>query len=338
MNDISNPGAAVEAFQAHLADAASGWSIGTFGAIAEFMRDSDETAAVIPTESGGRIWTARGAMAVTLAPDTLVIAYEGLSKYPDRWTHGVAFCLPQDGGSGSGRQGLSELGPDSGAVRNEDREAVLFDMGVGADNVDFCIRTADTGLIETLRRAEGSDILSSDSLAMAALKEANPHRVCLSVLGRVEVYQRIGSRDDASPTPEGPHTHLLPSLLKSGRTHSANTPVPAGWYPCLNLYPAHPIVDALGHAQPFDNAKHAAFQALLERFAPAGYMNEKQRIAVAVAAGDDPADYRPAGSRVARTAARIALRQLGHTDSDLPALAAWRRAHGGGGEADDDGH
>jgi hypothetical protein len=332
------PGAAVETFQAHLAEPASGWSIGAFGAIAEFMRDEGETAAVVPTETGGRVWTARGAMNVALGPETRVIAYEGLSKYPDRWTHGVAFCLPRNGGSGSRREGLSELGRDNGAVRDEDRDAILFDMGVGAANVDFCVRTADTALIDSLRRAEGTDILSADSLAMAAIKEANPHRICLSALGRIEVYQRIGSHADASPTPEGPHTHLLPGLLTTGRTHSANTPVPAGWHPCLSLYPAHPIIDAMGHARPFDHTKHGAFQELLERFAPAGYMDEKRRITAAVVAGDDPADYRPAGSRVARTAARIALRQLGHTDGDLPALAAWRRAHGGGGEADDDEH
>ena len=58
---------------------------------------------------------------------------------------------------------------------------------------------------------------------------ANPHRVFISRLGRIEVYQPIPPPSGKSP--EGPHTHVLPRLLKSGRTHPATEPVPEGWFP-----------------------------------------------------------------------------------------------------------
>jgi hypothetical protein len=52
--------------------------------------------------------------------------------------------------------------------------------------------------------------------AMGMILAANPHRVFISRLGRIEVYQPIPPPSGKSP--EGPHTHVLPRLLKSGRT------------------------------------------------------------------------------------------------------------------------
>ena len=79
---------------------------------------------------------------------------------------------------------------------------------------------------------------------MGIILHANPHRVFISRLGRIEVYQPIPPPSGKSP--EGPHTHVLPRLLKSGRTHPATEPVPEGWIPCAHLYPPHPARDGLG--------------------------------------------------------------------------------------------
>lgn len=324
-------GPAVEAFHAHLEDAASGWSIGTHGAIAEFLRDAAEPATVAPAETGGRVETARGALHAVLGADVDVVAYERASAHAGRWSHGVVFCVLRAMATGNCRQALTEVGPDGRAARDADREAILFDIGVGAPHVDFCVRTADPALIAALRGAEGDDVLAPGHPAMAAVKEADPHRVCLSALGRIEVYQAIAA--SGGRTPEGPHTHLLPELLASGRTHSADTPVPTGTYPCLGLYPPHPLVDAGGRERPFDAAAHAAFQALLARFGPPGAVDEKRRITAAVLGGEDPAAYAPAATAEARTAARVALRQLVHTHGAVAGLEAWRRAHDGGGDA-----
>ncbi len=46
--------------------------------------------------------------------------------------------------------------------------------------------------------------------AMAMILAANPHRVFLSRLGRIEVYQPIPPPSGKSP--QGPHTHVLPQL------------------------------------------------------------------------------------------------------------------------------
>ena len=101
----------------------------------------------------------------------------------------------------AGRDGLTELGADVEALRPEDRESILFDMGLVIPHVDVCVRSADQDLISLLREAAGTTVLAPGNPAMATIKEQSPHRVFRSRLGRVEVYQRIGSSAKGIPTP-----------------------------------------------------------------------------------------------------------------------------------------
>ena len=317
---------ALELIRDWLADPETGWSIGTFGAIAEFTRDREEPATLTTLPRGGRVTTGRGAIEIALPPDTTLIAHESLAARPDRWGHEVLCVCPDRLARMARRVVVCELGPDPGALGGGDREGVLFDLGVGAPNVDVCVRIREPGLIALLRRHAGGSIFGDAEPAMAAIKAQSPTRVFLSRAGRIEVYQPIGSLADNRPTPEGPHTHLLPDLLASGRTHSANAPVPAGFTPTLNLYPAHPLAELNGHDREFDAGRHRAFQALLKRFAPEGYIAEKARITAAVLDRISPDTYRPAPTRIARRGGRIALRQLAHTHVCTPDLERWRAA------------
>ena len=312
--------------RAHLRDASSSFSIGSFGAIAEFHRDAEEPLTLDDSEQL-TVATERGALRVSLVEGVTPLAYETLSRRSDCWQQGVVFCLPKAEALSQRRVGLTELGPDSEAVRPQDREAILFDVGLAARNVDFCIRTADETLLAALRQACGRSVLDSGNTIMGQIVAASPHRIALSRLGRAEVYQAIGQEK----TPEGPHSHLLPKFLKSGRTHSANIPVPRGLLPCLSLYPANPLLDALGRRRPFDKLMHARFQALVERWALPAYREEKRRLLEAVDKGRDPGDFAPPHSRLGRTAIRVALRQLAQGEAAGVALERWRAVFDGAG-------
>lgn len=305
----------------HLHDPSSSFSIGSFGAIAEFHRDADEPLSLDDFEKL-TIATERGGLKIELTEAVMPIAYEALSGRRERWQQGVVFCLPEKAALSERRGVLTELGPDNGAIRPEDREAVLFDMGLSARNVDFCIRTADPALLEVLRGAEGRSLFETDNPAMPAILQANPHRIAFSKLGRAEVYQGIGREK----TPEGPHTHVLPKFLKTGRTHSANVPVPPGYLPCLSLYPANPLSDGNGRARPFDLESFQAFQGLLKGWGLEAYKEEKVRAAAAIRDREDPAFYLPPQTRLTRAAVRIAVRQAAQLQEANPAVAAWSRA------------
>jgi hypothetical protein len=78
----------------YLASASHSFSIGSFGAIAEFHRDADEKL-IIDKADQLTLMTARGALQFNLAEQVQPIAYEALSQHKQRWQQGVAFCLPK---------------------------------------------------------------------------------------------------------------------------------------------------------------------------------------------------------------------------------------------------
>lgn len=297
---------------------ASGWSIGTFGAIGEFLREDGEPCT---SETSFSVITARGGLRYEPADAVRARAYEVLSARPGVWHHGVVFCVPAKRAWPAGAGGISELGPDAGALREQDRGAILFDLAVGGLGSRFCVRTADDSLIRSLRDVCGARLLELGKRIWDLLLAANPQRVVLSPLGRIEVYERIADADGM--TPFGPHTHLIPGLLGKKRGHSASIPVPAGMLPVFSLYPPNPVQDRMGRPKAFDAAEHAAFQALLERFGDADAWKAKRWLIDAVRSGADPAGWAPPKSRPARTACRVAMRQLRHELGDTPLVRDW---------------
>jgi hypothetical protein len=312
------------AVRRHFLDPSASWNIGTFGAIAEFHRDADEPATFGETDDALTAATARGGLRVLRRHAMRLVPYEGLSALPDAWLHGVMVCLPEAEAATAARAALAEIGPDVDALQAEHRGGLLFDLGLGAPHLDACVRTRDEALVRVLRANSGRSLFDPANPAMPAIKEASPHRVFVSRLGRVEVYQHIGSSQRNIPAPDGPHTHVLPDLLRHRRTHAATVPVPAGWLPSLAFFPANPVRDRHGDPHPFDPAAFAAFEGLLAGFGDPQVERVKQEARNAVRAGRGPDGFPEPPSRAARAGLRVALRQLFHTDGSSPALTAWR--------------
>lgn len=301
-----------------LADATAQWSMGTFGAIAEFLRDPDEPVHLGPLSAV----TARGALCLSPRDDLKLVAFETTTR--DSWSQRVALCLPADTARMAMRSVLTEIGPDHTAPRAEDRMAVLFDVGIGAWQVDLCVRVSDPELVRQLRAECGRPTFSHDSQAGRLILMHAPHRVFITPLGRAEVYQGIPPADGKSP--EGPHTHVLFDLLKHRRTHAATEPIPRGYVPCAHLYPAHPEKDAQGRRQPYCPERKDAFDRILTRFGDERTVRLKQEVFTAVATGLGPTAVRTSG-RFARTTVRVALRQLRAAGADAATLAEWLAAY-----------
>jgi len=300
-----------------MADPETQWSLGTFGAIAEFSRDAEEPALVSMAADTLSAVTDRGGIALRLDPATRPFASEGLTKAD--WNQRVALCLPEDACTMNRRGVLTELGADSQALREEDRDSILFDLGLGALQADFCVRVDDVNVAAHLRQHAGRPVFEAGNPAMGIILHTNPHRVFVSRLGRIEVYQPIPPMSGKSP--DGPHTHVLPKLLKAGRTHPATEPIPPGFIPCAHLYPPHPARDGLGLPHPFEAGHFDAFQAIMAAFGDPAGTAIKQRVREAVGAGESPAEI--AEDRHVRTSVRIALRQMKAAGDASPALTAW---------------
>ena len=204
----------------HLADPASSWSVGEFGVLAEFHHTA------LPVAEARTVLAAGGALRVGRIEGARVLAYETPSPNPRLWNHGVAFCLPEETARMNCRGLLTELGPDHEAIQAGARGETLFDLGLGRRTMDFCLRTGDPALISVLRSACGAAWADRPDL-QAAVIGAGPTRVVISRIARIEVSNPIPRPGGVSPA--GPHTHLLPGLMRSGRTHNASIPVPAGF-------------------------------------------------------------------------------------------------------------
>ncbi|GLS42058.1 DUF6925 family protein [Methylobacterium brachythecii] len=302
---------AVEALlRASLADPETGWSVGSFGAIAEFIRDADETVTEL---TDGRLgaYTSRGAIAFTPIPGLRPVAYE--TAINSGWNHAIALCLPEEACAMTRRTVVTELGPDKDAARDEDRDAILFDLGLDLLAIDACVRSADPETIACLRSGVGKPVFDHANPIGPRLVAMSPNRVFVGRAGRAEVFQPIPPADGKSP--EGPHTHVMPKLLKSGRTHAATTPIPEGFVPFAAIHPAHPYKDALGQRIPFLQERVDAFQALLDRWGNADLVAAKRH----VTEGGNP-DEVGAGRHI-QAARRVAENQARYRRGEIMEIA-----------------
>ena len=306
-----------------LADIEAGWSVGTFGAIAEFTRDHGEPADLDRTSDGISVVTNKGGLRIVPRPELRLIASE--SPTAESWSHRVALCLPQESCSMSRRTVLTEVGPDRGALRAQDRDGVLFDLGLGTLQIDACIRVSAPDVVAALWSRTGKSVFTPENDVMRIILATNPHRVFVSRIARAEVFQPIPPPGGRSP--DGPHTHVLAKLLAHGRTHAATEPLPDGWIPCAHLYPAHPLRDQLGRKRAFRREYHAAFQALLERYGEPKLVALKQEVVEAATAGRGSDTVSLPRDRFARATVRVALRQLSAAEPSSLALIEWLSAH-----------
>jgi hypothetical protein len=272
----------------HLADPTSSWSVGELGVLAEFHHHGSTKQPDAYT-----VITGGGAIRIVDHDGVTPLAYETPSANPRLWNHGVVFCLPAEEACMSRRTCVTELGPDTGSILPGARGEVLFDLGLGLRTADFMVRTGDAAMLYAMRAACGRRWIDDHALNQAIVA-ASPARVIVSRLARVEITNPIPVPGGVSP--DGPHTHLLPAIMRRARVHDANIPVPPGMLPCLTLYPAHPARDAEGRERTFDADLHLAYQELLRGFGHPEFLAAK--------AGATPTD-----SRVAHLGRLIAKRQ-----------------------------
>lgn len=312
-----------------IATSSTGWAIGAFGAIGEFMRDVEE-----PVElAANHAVTKRGAIALASHPASRVIAYE-TSMGDDAWAGAIAICLPMADAQVASHTTLTELGEDRDAIQPAARRARLFDMGLGLPHIQACVRSDHPAVIDELRRFCGHALFTDGIELFAKMPALSPHRVFISRLGRAEIYQAIPT--EHGKTPEGPHTHVLPKLLRARRTHAADVPIPDGWVACATLYPANPLRDVLGRPKPFARAELAAWRSLFDAHGLESLRAVKRSVIASVEQREAP-QATTKHLRAERLAIRVALRQHHATHGDSPALAAWRAAFDRPHVAPDDG-
>ena len=307
---------AIEALQTLMRDPQVGWSLGRRGAIAEFYWDNREPV----IRSALSVATSRGALRIACGDSPQLFAGEGLSHAGSGWSQWLSLCLPKGACAMRGDTVVNEIGPDTDALQEQGRQSILFDLGIGGAYYQLNVRADSADLATELRAAAGRPLLESDAL-MRSLVATSPTRVFESHLARIEVHQPIALPGGKSP--EGPHTHLLPNLIRGDGADPGNAP--SGWIAQIVAYPPHPLRDAHGESKPFDVRHFEAFQAWLAAFGDPGHRLVKRTVAEAIRAGASPNALDIDTGR--RDSVRVALRQLRHIDGESAVLARWREAY-----------
>ncbi|MEM6986997.1 MAG: DUF1289 domain-containing protein [Pseudomonadota bacterium] len=207
------------------------WVIGVVGAVAEF---SAAPGAAVDVSRDGDALTARtrnGALRMVLNDDVRALTFDapGLQDAPR-----IVLAVKRECRRLPVAKAVHDLGEDAHAVIQESATR-LFDLGVGRDASRFCVRVAASAALGALEAVDG--LAFSDALPRigATLVAESPTRVVESTLGRIEVQGQIPPPDARSPL--GPHTHLLPADLASGRAMPTGMDLPRAYLPGAIYYP-----------------------------------------------------------------------------------------------------
>jgi len=288
-----------------LADPEATWSLGGFGALAEFGRLTGEPVTALGRGRAGLV-TARGGIALD-ATGAVPVAYE--TAFAGGWSHALALCLPRACCPPPLSGVVTDVGADAGAIRDKNSGDNLFDLGLDLPQGRVGLRTSAPDLLAALRANRGRHAFEAGSPVLDLVAARAVDVVVSGPLGRIEVF--AGSVG----TIPGPRAYLVPRLLALGRTHAATAPIPEGLIPIATLHPAHPCRDAGRQPRPFDGARHAAFQSLLARWGDPELVALKDRLRAGEPAGLAATRRTRAVARVVREQAEAMAIASNHDDS-----------------------
>ena len=306
--------AAIDLLRREIANPDTQWSLGTFGAIAEFSRDRDEPVRLVQSDEAVSAVTSRGGIAIKPHPASLPFASESITR--TGWNQRVALCLPEDDCAMNRRAALTEIGPDhDGAARGRSR----------IHSVRSRPRRAAGGFLRPYRRSRPR---------RAAARARRPRRVRTRQSG--DGNDPRGQSASCLHQPARPHRGLSadPAAFgqEPGGAAHACTAEAAEKRPDPSRNRAHSRW--LGSLRPSLSAASGARRpgrgpAVRRHASPCVSADDgrvrrspdiviKRRVVDAVLAGEPPTAV--AGDRHGRTSIRIALRQMraeGHASATL---------------------
>ncbi|MEM1431302.1 MAG: DUF1289 domain-containing protein [Pseudomonadota bacterium] len=210
------------------------WVAGVVGAVAEFTPVAGADVEVALSGESVIARTQGAALRFVINDDVRALTFER-NDVPLARSR-IVLAVKRERGRPDCAPVLTELGPDRGAIAPEKQGERLFDLGLGRKEARFCVRVGPGRAQEALRQSLGVSFPESLPGIGPALLAESPWRVIETALGRIEVGTPIPPPGGVSPA--GPHTHLLPDHLATGRALPAGFDLPRAYLPGAMFYPA----------------------------------------------------------------------------------------------------
>ncbi len=207
------------------------WVMGVVGAVAEFTAAPGEATQVSCDGDTLLARTQNGALRVVINEDVRALTFDpaGLQS-----ASRVVLAVKRERGRLPVAETVKDLGEDEKALLLNG-ETQLFDLGLGRKEARFCVRVGSGPARQALEAAGSLPFEKALPKVGGALVAESPTRVVETALGRIEVQGQIPPPDAQSPN--GPHTHLLPDHLATGRALPVGMDLPRAYWPGAIFYP-----------------------------------------------------------------------------------------------------
>ncbi|MDQ0324912.1 putative Fe-S protein YdhL (DUF1289 family) [Rhodopseudomonas julia] len=201
------------------------WVFGIDGAFGEFAIGAGEQPEV---KNALTVATHAGAVRLRLPEKLRAFAWEE--------GEAIVMALPRGRLQPPAGVTLAAAGPDQGAIREGDRDALAFELGFGSPVARFFIRTNDPALQRRLQVLEGKPWQQALAEAGSEIREGSADRIILTSIGRMEIYSPSATSDHRAQ--ESARTQLSPEAIAGGQEMPAEIELPKAYAPCAIFYPA----------------------------------------------------------------------------------------------------
>ena len=247
----------------------SSWAIVRDGVVAEFSIVSGDKPTLSFENNILKVYTERATLCIDFNEKIDAVIAESGAHGCSPWTQNIYLCIPKQDAKMSCRNTLTHLGH----YKEGQDEGELWDLGVGKETLDACIIAKDEETNQLLKQKEGNYIID-DSNFFGELVKHSPTRLFKSKYAYIIVRQKIPQ--DGEDELDGPHTHLLPPIIHSGRHF--HVPIPDNMIPIIQTDPFGSVVDGNGDFYKWDGFEEDKFQEFLQKFGNQEYLQLKKEI------------------------------------------------------------
>jgi hypothetical protein len=247
----------------------SSWAIVRDGVVAEFSIVSGDN----PTSSFEnnilKVDTERATLCIDFNDKVDAVVAESGAHGCSPWTQNIYLCIPKQDAKMSHRNILTHLGH----YKEGQDEGELWDLGVGKETLDACIITKDEETNQLLKQKEGNYIIDDPNFLRELVKHS-PTRFFKSKYAYIIVRQKIPQEGEDEI--DGPHTHLLPPIIHSGKHF--HTPIPDDMIPVIQTDPFGSVIDGNGDFYKWNGFEDDKFQGFLKKFGNSEYLQLKEKV------------------------------------------------------------
>ncbi|MEO9310102.1 MAG: hypothetical protein ABI337_07375 [Nitrososphaera sp.] len=246
----------------------SSWAIVRDGVVAEFSIVQGDKLTKIFQNDVLHVDTQRAALCINFDDSLEAIVSESGAYGCSPWTQNIYLCVKKEGAEMARRIKLTHLGK----FDDYDIQGNLWDLGVGNDTLDACIIATNESVNELLKQNEGQYVIDNSKF-LQELVRYSPPRLFKTKFASILVKQKIPTAEEEI---EGPHTHLLPPIIKS-KKHFV-VPVPDDVIPVIQVDPFGSVMDGNGEFYKWHGFENDEFQNFMRKYGNQEYVTLKSEM------------------------------------------------------------